>query len=82
MYYFLKEVDEFDTGILMGFETGVIDKYNPAPENSIVVNTEKQLEKLVVKSNKEDEVLLKKIDDANDEVKTNNGKSDVNVKRK
>lgn len=59
MYYFSRNLDTADTGLPMGYESGLVDDFNPAPKGSQVFENESELQKAVDKAEADD---LKKID--------------------
>ena len=58
MFYFIQNIDDADTGLPLGYESGIVDEFNPSPANSIEVETEDELNKLIAKSEAEDATKL------------------------
>lgn len=61
-YYILQIKDEFDTGIPMGYETGLIDEFNSAPEGATIVKNKRELNSLVSAADKADQKLVDEFD--------------------
>jgi len=52
VFYFKRNIDEANTGLPMGYLTGVVDKFNPAPEGSIEVDSQSAIDQLIIDSEK------------------------------
>lgn len=62
-YYLLDIVDDQGSGLDMGYEAGLVDKYNPAPEGAVVFNTEKQVNAAIKKvQNRNNKATLKALE--------------------
>ena len=60
MHYFIRNEDTADTGLPMGYETGLIDDSNPAPKGSVIFESIDDLNKAIESAEKEDEQAIAK----------------------